>query len=149
MQNAGLHCHRFELCWHIQEWRPLEHLTGQRSFALTCCKPGGAWSVHRVCNVHWQFASEPQSFMPPVKLDFTQDVWQACNTLKRSPLNLRLCRTLHSDISLQDALWKAENGSREKTDAQDERWTENRWSIYTHGEQILKEPEPHEFLGLC
>lgn len=58
--------------------------------------------------------------MLPVTLDFTQDVWQACNTLKRSPLNLRLCRTLHSDVSLQDALWKAENGSREKTDAQDE-----------------------------
>lgn len=67
------------------------------------------------------------------------------NMLKRSPLNLKLCRTLHSNISLQDALWKAENGSREKADAQDERWTENRWSVHTHGEQVLKDPELYVF----
>lgn len=143
MQNAVLHCNSFELCLYSDEWKPLEDLTGQRSLAQTRCKPGGACTDS--CNKQRQFASDPQSFMLPVTLDFTQDVWQACNTQKRSPLNLRLCRTLHSDISLQDALWKAENGTREKTDAQDEHLTENRWSAYIHGAQILKEPELHVF----
>lgn len=94
------------------------------------------------CNVQWQFTSDPQSFIAPVTLNFNQDVWQACNMLKGSPLNLWLCRAQHSGISLRDALCDWGGGGRGRQQMSLE--LKNGWSVdILHGEQILRLPGLH------